>query len=202
MLTQLIDGAPGLTRSPVGRELATRLERRFRARGQKGPRALVVLLNPTTPEHRGPALALAARRVSEQALPVVVALHEDALPPGELDLPPTMAALNKWPVVHTQTDRFDELYEVLDALAEKTDAVSSQHFRTVRPSALPAPVGPQTLGNPTAMVPSFNRDPILMKIAASSGLTGLVLWSTMGFGPASLFLFLGTVTFAISKPSA
>ena len=43
-------------------------------------------------------------------------------------------------------------------------------------------------------------DPILLKISATSATVGALLWATAGLGPASLFLFLGGVTFLLSRP--
>lgn len=118
----------------------------------------------------------------EQDRPVVGVLVGGAQPPPAEALPDETGGLASAPWLDARDD-LSELEAVLDALAPPLAPVPAPERRPARPE--PGPVG--------------GRDPVLMRIATTSGGVGLLLLGTLGFGPASLFLFLSAISFAISR---
>lgn len=193
MLVALVGGESPKSRAARD-ELQAAVLRRFGSTetGKEQPRALVVLfVDDDGPDQRALILQDAVSRIAKQPLPPIVALFEGAIPPTASELLEGEAAVRTWPCVDVSSGRCGELLAVLDFL----------HAGSQVPVLSPAPrplVAPERSGPPTTR---GRRDPILMNISMSSGLVGLVLWSMLGFGPSSLFLFLSAVTFVLSKPN-
>lgn len=116
----------------------------------------------------------ALEAASESEAPVLVVPFDGALVPSAARLAGPLRRLADAPI----TDP-DDLPLVLDALRPE-------------PPLVPVPA------RPTA-VKRRRRDPILLRTAVASGAIGFALWATLGFGAASLFLFLGAVSLAVSR---
>lgn len=163
--------------------------------------ALVVLLEPSDAgrsawlDDDDPiASALAAAR--SRGLPILVGLFEGAVVPAAPQLPQRCRSLVDAPTVDLSGGS-SELLAVLDGLAREGSTLETASLPTLFSRRDPGP-------RQAAALRSGERarggwDPILLKIAGTSGAAGLVLWGTFGLGPASLFLFLGTVSLLISR---
>lgn len=101
--------------------------------------------------------------------------------PSAEQLPSTTGGLAAAPWIDLEHG-LEDLEAVLDALA---------------PAPLPVPA--ETRRPPTRRRTGLERDPVLMRIATTSGGIGLLLLGTLGLGPASLFLFLSVISFSISR---
>lgn len=180
----------------IPREAATHLEARLRARF--GARALakegdpfdavVVVAGPDDLEPVHPRLVEGLEAARHHEVPLYVVTVGDAIVPASAP-----AALLEAPRLEP-----DELLLVLGHL----DGSETSPPLPVAPRARPSPARPASSASSSpARARGFwaRRDPILLKIAGTSGAFGLILLATVGLGGASLFLFLSAVSFLISS---
>ena len=139
--------------------------------------------------------AYAAAR--DDGAPVLGALTGEATAPAAENLPDGLKGLAGAPWLEADDD-LDELLAVLSAL-EPDETRTEPPAR--RGAALTGPSSPpRSVRSPRARPSGWRRrDPVLMRISTTSGAMGLLLLGTLGFGPASLFLFLSAVSFSISR---
>lgn len=147
--------------------------------------AVVFLLDGGRVDVARNALIEGLRWARRLEVPMIAALAEGADLPDFDDAIHGAASL---PSVEVGSD-CEELIAVLEWLEGKADKLPTPAFAR-RP---PAPRLRRSR-------PGARGDPILLKISATSMTVGALLWAAAGLGPASLFLFLGGVTFLLSRP--
>ena len=159
------------------------------------PGAALVAVRSGDLEHEDEALAKTIKRAHARAVPMFVLLLEGATMPRAERLAPAVRCLAELPTVKP-----NEVVDVLRYVADADRASTRGLSRTVPPVL---PVRPLP-GRPTLVRRVrrnlARRDQILLKIAGSSAATGLVILATLGSGGASLFFFVGAVSFLLSSP--
>lgn len=166
------------TASEDRRDLRQWIEQSYPASAPGKPEATLFVLGTElgSENDEWPTAYAAATSAGRPRLGVLVA---EATPPTADELEPALSGLVDTPWIHA-TEQRDELGAVVAELA-------------------PPPVIKTPDPRPSQLQRRPARDPALMRIATTSGGIGLLLLGTVGFGPASLFLFLSAVSFSISR---
>ena len=186
---------------PAGATVVTRLERdlaaqfgledvRREAEGSR-PDAVVIAVRDEDVLHHRTALETTIRRAHDRAAPLLVVPLDAKALRGAGRLPPALRALADAPTLGPQ--------EVLPALLYIVE-LNQQPIRSL--SAPPArsrrAPGPSLVRRVRRNL--ARRDQVLLKIAGSSVMGGLLILTTLSAGGASLFFFVGAVTFLLSTP--
>lgn len=186
MRIMLLDGAPERAPGGLSERIVEQLSTRFGRNNVAGPKdegkidAVAFILDGEDPRAGPASLIEGLHWARSLEVPVVAALAHGAT---LLNYDSVVAGASALPSVEVGERSSDELIAVLEWLEGEV--------RTSAPASL-------------ALTSKTHRrrrvgDPILLKIAATSTSLGALLWATAGLGPASLFLFLGGVTFLLSR---
>ena len=159
--------------------------------GDSTPDAVVIALRPGDVDVHSAGIEAAIRRAHARTAPLFVVSLNGLRIPAQERLDPALRSLSEAPVVGP-----DDAVEVLQFVADAHRS-AAQSLIVRRPLV--------HRSDRASLVRRVRhnfrrRDQVLLKIAASSTAVGLAILASLGSGGASLFFFVGAVSFLLSSP--